>query len=210
MLRSKLPDTNFGHWMLNNANTSRASPAILAGRRGRQFQCPPLSSYILERIGVHVVAEPDGSALGTRALSELRPDVLIVESRPWRVRRTCEGLGGVWRPAVRASTGRREISSPSVVLLLRAMRAPQSGDFLASGADECLGLAPQARTACRPRSLEGRRGNSAFPFRGPSQVTDLPTISRSTWPTLAWCGATAGDPFTSRRLSSSPCWSISV
>jgi two-component system phosphate regulon response regulator PhoB len=134
--------------MLNNANTSRASPAILLAAEDDNFNA--LVVYIFERIGVHVVAEPDGKRLD-QSLSELRPDVLIVESR----------LGGV---DVRRLCARlrldRETRSVAILVLLASGDERHSRDFLASGADECLGrpLRPEQLVA---RVLEAVRHSAS-------------------------------------------------
>jgi two-component system, OmpR family, phosphate regulon response regulator PhoB len=106
---------------------SRASPAILLAAEDDNFNA--LVVYIFERIGVHVVAESNGRRLD-QSLSELRPAVLIVESR----------LAGVDVRALCAQLRLdRQTRSLAILVLLASGDERHSREFLASGADECLG-----------------------------------------------------------------------
>lgn len=113
--------------MLNNDSiVSRSSPSVLLAAEDDNFNA--LVIYVFEQIGVHVVAEPDARRLGKR-LGDLRPNVLIVESRlaGVDVRALCEQL--------RLD---RQTRSLAIMVLLASGDERHHGAFLASGADECL------------------------------------------------------------------------
>ena len=114
--------------MLNNDSIAlRPSPLVLLAAEDGNFNA--LVIYVFEQIGVHVVAEPNGKRLDQR-LSDLRPHVLIVESR----------LTGVDVRALCAQLRLdRQTRSLAILVLLASGDERHSREFLASGADECLG-----------------------------------------------------------------------
>lgn len=128
----------------NDSIAQRSSPAVLLAAEDDTFNAFVI--YVFEQIGVHVVAEPNGKRLDQR-LSDLRPNVLIVESRlaGVDVRALCEQL--------RLD---RQTRSLAILVLLAPGDEGHRGEFLASGADECLGrpLRPETLVA---RVLEAVR-----------------------------------------------------
>ena len=114
--------------MLSNDSVgSRASPSVLLAAPDDSFNAFVI--YVFQQIGVEVVAEADGERLGKR-LRELKPDVLLVDSRlaGVDVRRLCAQL-----------RLERQTRSLAILVLLASGDERHGTDFLASGADECLG-----------------------------------------------------------------------
>ncbi len=122
----------------NDSIGSRASsPVLLAAEDG---SLNAFVIYVFRQIGVQVVAEPDGKRL-ERRLSELRPEVLLVDSR----------LAGVDVRALCAQLRlERRTRSIAILVLLASGDERHGEDFLASGADECLGR------PLMPETLVGR------------------------------------------------------
>jgi len=113
--------------MLNNDSTApRASPSVLLAAEDPSFSAFVI--YVFQQIGVEVVAEADGQRLDRR-LSELTPDVLLVDSR----------LPGVDVRTLCAQLRlERQTRSLAILVLLASGDERRGADFLASGADECL------------------------------------------------------------------------
>ena len=111
----------------NDAIASRASPSVLLAAEDGSFNAFVI--YVFQQIGVQVVAETDGKRLNKR-LSELKPDVLLVGSR----------LAGVDVRALCAQLRlERQTRSLAILVLLASGDERHGEEFLASGADECLG-----------------------------------------------------------------------
>jgi two-component system phosphate regulon response regulator PhoB len=140
--------------MLNNDSTgSRTSPSVLLAAEDDRFNA--LVIYVFEQIGVHVVAEPNGKRLDKR-LSDLRPDVLLVDSR----------LAGVDVRALCAQLRLdRQTRSLAILVLLASGDERHGKEFIASGADECLGrpLRPEKLIACVLAALRHAAHHSAAP-----------------------------------------------
>lgn len=140
--------------MLSNDSIGlRASPSVLLAAEDDSFNAFVI--YVFQQIGVQVVAEADGKRLDKR-LSELKPDVLLVDSR----------LAGV---DVRALCARlrleRQTRSLAILVLLASGDERHSGEFLASGADECLSrpLTPEMLVARVLAALRVASRHSAAP-----------------------------------------------
>jgi two-component system phosphate regulon response regulator PhoB len=84
--------------------------------------------YVFQQIGVRVVGEMSGKRLGKR-LRDLKPDVLLVESRfpGVEVRTLCAEL-----------RLERQTRSLAILVLLAPGDERHSQEFIASGADECI------------------------------------------------------------------------
>lgn len=140
--------------MLNNDSIgSRASPSVLLAAEDDSFNA--LVIYVFEQIGVRVVAERNGKRLGQR-LSDLMPDVLIVESR----------LAGVDVRALCAQLRLdRQTRSLAILVLLASGDERHRGEFLASGADECLGrpLQPEKLVAHVVEAVQQATSHSEAP-----------------------------------------------
>jgi two-component system, OmpR family, phosphate regulon response regulator PhoB len=105
---------------------SRSSPPVLLAAEDGTFNAFVI--YVFQQIGVLVVAEADGRRLQKR-LSELKPDVLLVDSR----------LAGVDVRALCAQLRlERQTRSLAILVLLASGDERRREEFLASGADECL------------------------------------------------------------------------
>ncbi len=111
----------------NDTIGSRSSPPVLLAAEDGTFNAFVI--YVFQQIGVEVVAEPDGKRLDRR-LSELKPDVLLVDSRlpGIDVRTLCAQL-----------RLERQTRSLAILVLLASGDERHGEEFLASGADECLG-----------------------------------------------------------------------
>lgn len=140
--------------MLNNDSiASRSSPAVLLAAEDDNFNA--LVIYVFEQIGVQVVAEPHAKRLDKR-LGDLRPDVLLMESR----------FAGV---DVRSLCARlrldRQTRSLTILVVLASGDERHGEEFLASGADECLGrpLKPEKLVASVLTALRRSQRHSAAP-----------------------------------------------
>ena len=113
--------------MLNNDSiASRPSPSVLLAAPDDSFNAFVI--YVFQKVGVEVVAEADGKRLGKR-LRELKPDVLLVDSR----------FAGVDVRALCAQLRlERQTRSLAILVLLASGDERRREEFLASGADECL------------------------------------------------------------------------
>jgi two-component system phosphate regulon response regulator PhoB len=111
----------------NDPIDSQPSPPVLLAAEDGSFNAFVI--YVFQQIGVEVVAEPDGKRLDRR-LSELKPDVLLVDSRlpGIEVRTLCAQL-----------RLERRTRSLAILVLLASGDEGRRQEFLASGADECLG-----------------------------------------------------------------------
>jgi two-component system phosphate regulon response regulator PhoB len=111
----------------NDPIDSRSSARVLLAAEDGTFNAFVI--YVFQQIGVEVVAEPDGKRLDRR-LSELKPDVLLVDSRlpGIEVRTLCAQL-----------RLERQTRSLAILVLLASGDERHGEEFLASGADECLG-----------------------------------------------------------------------
>ena len=106
---------------------SRASPPVLLAAEDGSFNAFVI--YVFQQVGVEVVAQQDGKRLDKR-LSELKPDVLLVDSR----------LAGVDVRTLCAQLRlERQTRSLAILVLLASGDERHGAEFLASGADECLG-----------------------------------------------------------------------
>jgi two-component system phosphate regulon response regulator PhoB len=140
--------------MLNNASIgSRVSPSVLLAAEDDSFNAFVI--YVFQQIGVQVVAEADGKRL-QRRLSELKPDLLLVDSR----------LAGVDVRALCAQLRlERQTRSLAILVLLASGDERHGREFLASGADECLGrpLMPEKLVARVLAALRHAARHSATP-----------------------------------------------
>jgi two-component system phosphate regulon response regulator PhoB len=110
----------------NDSIVSQASPSVLLAAEDGSFNAFVI--YVFQQIGVQVVAEQDGRRLDKR-LSELKPDVLLVDSR----------LAGVDVRTLCAQLRlERQTRSLPILVLLASGDERRREEFLASGADECL------------------------------------------------------------------------
>jgi two-component system phosphate regulon response regulator PhoB len=112
--------------LTNDSIASRASASVLLAAEDGSFNAFVI--YVFQQIGVQVVAEQDGKRLDRR-LSELKPDVLLVDSR----------LAGVDVRTLCAQLRlERETRSLAILVLLASGDERRREEFLASRADECL------------------------------------------------------------------------
>src|SRR5689334_12341996 len=137
----------------NDPIDSRSSPLVLLAAEDGTFNAFVI--YVFQQIGVEVVAESDGKRLDKR-LTELKPDVLLVDSRlpGIDVRTLCAQL--------RLD---RQTRSLAILVLLASGDERHSREFLASGADECLGrpLRPEKLVARVLAALRHAASHSAAP-----------------------------------------------
>jgi two-component system, OmpR family, phosphate regulon response regulator PhoB len=111
----------------NDPIDSRSAPPVLLAAEDGSFNAFVI--YVFQQIGVEVVAEADGKRLDRR-LSELKPDVLLVDSR----------LPGIDVRSLCAQLRlERQTRSLAILVLLASGDERHGEEFLASGADECLG-----------------------------------------------------------------------
>lgn len=143
--------------LTNGTIASRASPSVLLAAEDGSFNA--FVVYVFQQIGVEVVAQQDGKRLEKR-LSELKPDVLLVDSR----------LAGVDVRTLCAQLRlERQTRSLAILVLLASGDERRGEEFLASGADECLGrpLMPEKLVA---RVLAALR-YAARPSEAPQVLT---------------------------------------
>ena len=142
------------HEMLSNDSIpSRASPFVLLAAEDDSFNA--FVVYVFRQIGVEVVAQPDGKRLEKR-LRELKPDVLLVDSR----------LAGVDVRALCAQLRlEKQTRSLAILVLLASGDERRRDEFLASGADECLDrpLMPEKLVACVLAALRHAARHSEVP-----------------------------------------------
>lgn len=120
-----MPSSN--QMLSNDSIGSRGSPSVLLAAEDDRFNAFVI--YVFQQLGVQVVAEADGKRLAKR-LSELKPDVLLVDSR----------LAGVDVRTLCAQLRLEKQTRSLAILVLLASGDQRHGEeFLASGADECLG-----------------------------------------------------------------------
>ena len=110
----------------NDSIVSQASPSVLLAAEDGSFNAFVI--YVFQQIGVEVVAQQDGKRLDKR-LNELKPDVLLVDSR----------LAGIDVRTLCAQLRlERQTRSLAILVLLASGDERRREEFLASGADECL------------------------------------------------------------------------
>jgi two-component system, OmpR family, phosphate regulon response regulator PhoB len=137
----------------NDTIGSQPSASVLLAAEDGSFNAFVI--YVFHQIGVKVAAEPDGKRLDRR-LSELKPDVLLVDSRlaGVDVRRLCQQL-----------RIERQTRSLAILVLLASGDERLGEEFLASGADECLSrpLTPEKLVARVLAALRHAAHHAAAP-----------------------------------------------
>jgi two-component system, OmpR family, phosphate regulon response regulator PhoB len=137
----------------NDSIAAHPSPSVLLAAEDDRFSAFVI--YVFRQIGVEVLAEADGKRLAKR-LRELKPAVLLVDSR----------LAGIDVRTLCAQLRLEKQTRSLAILVLLASGDERHGtDFLASGADECLGrpLLPEKLVARVLAALRHATRHSATP-----------------------------------------------